>query len=133
LPLLSPAIITDGAEAFFAHVASLEQRPKLGAVTNSDRRIVDALKELDVVPRHINEEDIITSFEVGFQKPDPRMLEVALARICGGTVKAAECFFIGDDYVTYASARLFCASDVRKGTTKQRQRQACERVSLSAS
>jgi FMN phosphatase YigB (HAD superfamily) len=111
LPLLAPALINHfaskkaymlapGAKVFFDHLRGLKDPPLLGAVSNSDPCIIEVLEDLDVVPRYILKEHIITSWDVAFEKPDSRMLEAALSKIGGGTIKAEETLFIGDDYVT---------------------------------
>lgn len=110
LPLLAPALIehfasrrayklAESAEELLGHLSHLKPRPLIGAVSNSDPRMIDVLRDLKVVPDFIKAKHVVTSWDVGYEKPDVRILEAALKRVGDGQIKSEECLFVGDDYV----------------------------------
>lgn len=65
---------------------------KLGMISNWDNTARDVIKSNDI-DKYLDH--IIISSEVGFEKPDPKIFEVAF-EIAG--VKPEECLYIGDNY-----------------------------------
>lgn len=63
---------------------------RLGVVSNADGRVRGLLGELGLADRF---EVIVDSHEVGFEKPDPRIFEVARAHF---GEPAARCAYVGD-------------------------------------
>lgn len=51
--------------------------PKIGVISNSDSRLIDILKELDLEKYF---DIILTSHDCGFEKPEPQIFKLALER-----------------------------------------------------
>lgn len=66
----------------------------LGVISNFDPRLHTIMKNLDILHYF---DFVITSYEVGFRKPDPRIFEEALRR--GGVARAEEALHIGNDQI----------------------------------
>ncbi|XP_053623648.1 rhythmically expressed gene 2 protein-like [Plodia interpunctella] len=64
----------------------------LGIISNFDPRLHDILRNVDLTKQF---KFIITSYEAGFSKPDPKIFMLAMKN-CGLT-NPAECLHIGDD------------------------------------
>lgn len=65
----------------------------VGVISNFDPRLKDILKNLDL----INSFDfILTSYDIGFSKPDQRIFSSAI-KACGKLVEPSQCLHIGDD------------------------------------
>lgn len=65
---------------------------RLAVVSNSDGRAEEALAAAELLSRF---EFVLDSQLVGFEKPDPRIFEAALARLA---LPAAEALYVGDLY-----------------------------------
>lgn len=73
----------------------LSSQFKLGLITNETTRTqILKLKEID--PQGIYFKRVVTSEEVGVQKPNPRIFQIALAR---AELKSSEALFVGDSVV----------------------------------
>jgi putative hydrolase of the HAD superfamily len=65
---------------------------RLGVVSNSDGRVATLLQQVGLAD-HFGV--IVDSFEVGVEKPEPRIFEIALERL---GAQAAETIYVGDFY-----------------------------------
>lgn len=82
---------------FLSQLSDLPQPPRLGLCSNSDRRIVGALRDLNVFD-YIPEKHLITSWDVESSKPEARIFQHAVEAVGEGQIRPSETLFIGDDY-----------------------------------
>ncbi|MEO8189081.1 MAG: HAD family hydrolase [Acidobacteriota bacterium] len=81
------------AEGAIETLSTLKERGyRIGVVSNADGR-VRALLEIAGLSPFL--EVVVDSFEVGFEKPDPRIFQAATDRL---GVTSAECVYVGDIY-----------------------------------
>lgn len=65
----------------------------IGVISNFDPRLNDILQNVQL---HQNFDFIITSYEIGYSKPDRRIFKHALEK-CNKSIDPSECIHIGDD------------------------------------
>lgn len=94
---------------FFSALAELPKPPRVGIISNSDSRILSALEDLDIIPRHIQRENIVTSWEVGIEKPEMGIFHAAMKRL--GETDASQCLVVGDDYEESVHPMVHASSD----------------------
>lgn len=64
----------------------------LGVISNWDKSAVPLLEQFELIPFF---NDIIISSEVGYEKPDPEIFQIALNQ---ADVSAEDCLYVGDNY-----------------------------------
>ncbi len=80
-------------EGASATLSTLRERGyRIGVVSNADGRVRALLDSAGLSPFL---EVVVDSFEVGFEKPDPRIFLTATERL---QVAASECVYVGDIY-----------------------------------
>jgi len=82
-------LVLDGLQEWRDH----NNGPKLAIVTNFDERLPDILKPLDIY-RYFD--FIITSKEVGVEKPSQQIFDIALTR--AGLIDASQAIHVGDNF-----------------------------------
>jgi REG-2-like HAD superfamily hydrolase len=81
----------DGAEEILKHFNKL--CVPLGIISNYDERLETVLKAMDL---HHYFQFILTSYCAGFEKPDPRIFQLALCQLGNDSIKPNEALHVGN-------------------------------------